>query len=150
STSTTKAVRRPKACGSPTRASPAIGAVARRATARVIEPDTPAAIKAAIAARARAIGFDDVGFAAATLPAACGEHLASYLREGSQGDMDWLAARAVERADPRALWPAARTVVALGMNYGPHEDPLKLASMPERGSISVYARGRDYHDVVKK
>ena len=110
----------------------------------------PALIKAAIAAQARALGFDDVGFAAATLPPACGQHLASYLRDGSHGDMDWLAARAAERADPATLWPAARTVIALALNYGPHEDPMKLVAMRERGSVSVYARGRDYHDVMKK
>jgi epoxyqueuosine reductase len=124
--------------------------VARHAAARRVEPDAPALVKAEIAARARALGFDDVGFAAATLPAHCGEHLASYLGQGSHGDMDWLAARAAERADPQALWPAARTVIVLALNYGPHEDPMKLVQMPERGSVSVYARGRDYHDVIKK
>jgi epoxyqueuosine reductase len=124
--------------------------VARHAAARAVEPEAPALVKAEIAARARALGFDDVGFAAATLPASCGEHLASYLDDGSHGDMDWLAARAAERADPRTLWPAARTVIVLAVNYGPHEDPMKLVQMPERGSVSVYARGRDYHDVIKK
>jgi epoxyqueuosine reductase len=110
----------------------------------------PALIKAAIAAKARALGFDDVGFAPASLPRSCGEHLASFLGAGGHGDMDWLARRAAERADPRTLWPAARTAIVLALNYGPHEDPMKLVAMPERGAVSVYARGRDYHDVVKK
>jgi epoxyqueuosine reductase len=118
--------------------------------ARAAAPQAPALIKAAIAAQARALGFDDVGFARATLPHACGEHLASFLGDGGHGDMNWLAARAAERADPAALWPDARTVIVLALNYGPHEDPMKLIAMPERGSVSVYARGRDYHDVVKK
>ncbi|MGE5148162.1 MAG: tRNA epoxyqueuosine(34) reductase QueG [Candidatus Eiseniibacteriota bacterium] len=113
-------------------------------------PDSPALIKAAIAAKARALGFDDVGFAPASLPRSCGEHLASFLRDGGHGDMDWLADRAAERADPRTLWPEARTAIVLALNYGPHEDPMKLVAMPERGAVSVYARGRDYHDVVKK
>jgi epoxyqueuosine reductase len=64
--------------------------------------------------------------------------------------MGWLADRAERRADPRALWPEARSVVVLGLNYGPGDDPLKLLAHRERGSISVYARGRDYHEVIKQ
>src|SRR3546814_2474349 len=63
--------------------------------------------------------------------------------------MAGVATTAERRRDPRALWPQARSVVVLGMNYGPAEDPLKLLEMRTRGGISVYARGRDYHDVVK-
>ena len=123
--------------------------LAERAAAPA-EREAPALIKAAIAAKARSLGFDDVGFAPAALPQSCGEHLASFLDDGGHGDMAWLAARADERADPQTLWPAARTAIVLALNYGPHEDPMKLVAMPERGAVSVYARGRDYHDVVKK
>jgi epoxyqueuosine reductase len=64
--------------------------------------------------------------------------------------MGWMADKADRRAGPTALWPEAKSVIALGMNYAPGEDPLALADRPERGVISVYARNRDYHDIVKK
>ncbi len=78
------------------------------------------------------------------------EDLRAFLADGYHGDMGWLADRAERRAGPTALWPEARSVVALGMSYAPGDDPLALAGRPERGIISVYARNRDYHDVVKK
>jgi epoxyqueuosine reductase len=105
--------------------------------------------KSAIRERALALGFDAVGFAAASLGREARAHLSEYLARGYHGDMGWLAARAPERAEPHALWPEAKTVVVLGMNYGPDEDPLAALAEPERGVISVYARGRDYHDIVK-
>ncbi|HMK68154.1 MAG TPA: tRNA epoxyqueuosine(34) reductase QueG [Stellaceae bacterium] len=107
------------------------------------------AIKSAIRERALALGFDAVGFAAAALAAQARTHLGSYLAQGLHGDMGWLAARSAERGDPRTLWPEARSVVVLGMNYGPEEDPMTPLQDPVRGTISVYARGRDYHDIVK-
>ncbi len=64
--------------------------------------------------------------------------------------MDWMARTAARRADPRTLWPEVRSVIVLGVNYGPADDPMALLARRERGAISVYARGRDYHDVVKK
>ena len=64
--------------------------------------------------------------------------------------MGWLAAKGDRRGDPRTLWPEARTVIALGLSYGPAEDPMALLDHPDRGIVSVYARGRDYHDVVKR
>jgi epoxyqueuosine reductase len=72
-----------------------------------------------------------------------------FLTEGAHGDMDWLATRAVARADPHALWPEVRSVIMLGMNYGPADNPLALLGRRERGAISVYARGDDYHDIIK-
>jgi epoxyqueuosine reductase len=63
--------------------------------------------------------------------------------------MGWLAGRTEQRADPRALWPDARTVIALGLSYAPEDDPLASLARPDRGTISTYARGRDYHDLVK-
>ncbi len=79
-----------------------------------------------------------------------GAWLADFLAAGRHGDMGWLAARAEWRADPRAMWPAARTVLALGLSYAPDRDPLELLRHPDRGIVSVYAQGRDYHDVVKR
>jgi epoxyqueuosine reductase len=64
--------------------------------------------------------------------------------------MDWLAATAERRGDPRVLWPEVRAIVMLGVNYGPATDPLAVLAARARGAISVYARGDDYHDVIKK
>ncbi|MFQ5984912.1 MAG: tRNA epoxyqueuosine(34) reductase QueG, partial [Alphaproteobacteria bacterium] len=109
----------------------------------------PAAAKGEIAKRARALGFDAVGFAAPDHPAAVGDGLRSFLASGFHGDMAWMAARSAKRADPRGLWPEARTIIALGMNYGPGEDPRALLGRRNRGAVSVYAHGRDYHKVMK-
>jgi epoxyqueuosine reductase len=109
----------------------------------------PADPKSAIRERALALGFDAVGFAAAALGEDARANLADYLRAGYHGDMGWLAARADERGGPTALWPEARSVVVLGMNYGPSGNPLDALTHADKGAISVCARGRDYHDVVK-
>ena len=100
--------------------------------------------------RALSDGFDAVGFATAELGPRAGEQLAAFLGRGYHGDMGWLANRAAERASPQALWPEAKSVIALGVNYGPDHDPMDLLDRPDRGAVSVYARGRDYHDVLKK
>jgi epoxyqueuosine reductase len=63
--------------------------------------------------------------------------------------MDWMAETAPRRADPRALWPEVRSIILLGMNYGPDCDPLEDLDKRDRATISVYARNRDYHDVIK-
>jgi epoxyqueuosine reductase len=110
---------------------------------------SPADIKAAIRAEALATGFDAVGFAPPHLAAEARAHLREFLARGYHGDMGWLADRAAERGDPQALWPEVQSVVVLGLNYAPAEDPLGLLDERECGGISVYARGRDYHDVVK-
>jgi epoxyqueuosine reductase len=75
--------------------------------------------------------------------------LAQFLAAGQHGDMDWLATTAERRGDPRTLWPDVRTVVMLGVNYGPAGDPLAILEARQRGAISVYAQGDDYHDVIK-
>ena len=106
-------------------------------------------VKGAIRAKALALGFHAVGFAPAALGAAPRERLAAFLAAGQHGDMGWLADRAAERGSPDALWPEARSVVCLGLSYAPDEDPLAVLGRPDRGGISVYARNRDYHDVVK-
>ena len=110
----------------------------------------PADIREAIRAEALAIGFDAVGFAAAHLGEQARADLRAYIERGYHGDMGWLAEHVARRGDPRVLWPEARTVVVLGVNYGPEDDPLAGADDPERGMISVYARSRDYHDTIKK
>src|SRR4051794_9233772 len=110
----------------------------------------PADIREAIRAEALAIGFDAVGFAPAHLADGARAGLREFIERGYHGDMGWLAGHGARRGDPQALWPEAKTVVVLGVNYGPEDDPLAGADDPERGVISVYARGRDYHDTIKK
>jgi epoxyqueuosine reductase len=79
--------------------------------------------------------------------------LRAFLAEGAHGDMAWMPANADRRSSPRALWSVVRSVIMLGVNYGPPEgpqaDPLAILQQPTRGGISVYARGDDYHDVIK-
>ena len=99
--------------------------------------------------RALSQGFDAVGFAPADLADRAKRGLAAYLARGYHGDMGWLADKADRRTDPRVLWPAARSVVVLALNYAPAGDPLSLLAARSRASISVYARNRDYHDVLK-
>jgi epoxyqueuosine reductase len=107
-------------------------------------------IREAIRDQALASGFDAVGFAEARLDAEARAGLIEFVERGYHGDMGWLAGTAVRRSDPQALWPEARSVVVLGVNYGPEEDPLGLVERPDCGVVSVYARGRDYHDTLKR
>jgi epoxyqueuosine reductase len=104
-------------------------------------------IREAIRSEALARGFDAVGFAKAELAESARAGLAEFLAQGYHGEMGWMAARAEQRGDPQALWREAQTVVVLGMNYGAEaeENP-----RDDTGNISIYARGRDYHDTVKK
>jgi epoxyqueuosine reductase len=105
-------------------------------------------IRDAIRAKALELGFDAVGFAKAELAAQAQDNLKSFLAAGLHGEMGWMQEKADRRGDPRTLWPEARTVVVLGLNYGPERNPLEEADHGAR--ISVYARHRDYHDVLKK
>ena len=111
-------------------------------------PD-PARMAARIAGHARDLGFDAVGFAPARLDDAARARLAMFVENGFAGSMGWMAQRMDQRGDPRALWPEARSVIALGLNYAPEGDALATTRLPDAGNISVYARNRDYHDVVK-
>ena len=99
--------------------------------------------------RALALGFHAVGFAPATLAPEARARLAAFVAAGQHGDMGWLADRQAERSHPQALWPDARSVIALGLSYAPDGDPLATLARPDRGSISAYARNRDYHDLIK-
>lgn len=106
-------------------------------------------LKARIRDRARAEGFDRVGFAAADLPAARSAAYRAFVAAGMQGDMAWLGRDPERRAHPKGLWPEARSVVVVAMTYGPTEDPRELLARHDRAAISVYARGGDYHDLMK-
>ena len=111
---------------------------------------SPADLKSALEHEARALGFDCIGV---TDPRAIGQaskYFREFLDTGGHGDMDWLAAHPERRSDPRVLWPGVRSIVMLGFNYGPNENPLDILNRRDRGAISAYAQGDDYHDVIKK
>ncbi len=99
--------------------------------------------------KALALGFSAIGYAPARLGPEARARLADFLAAGHHGDMGWLADRSEQRSNPQALWPEARSAVALGLSYAPPGDALETLSKPDRGNISVYARHRDYHDVLK-
>jgi epoxyqueuosine reductase len=124
-------------------------AAPRKAGTYVHHAVTGADAKAAIRDKALGLGFDAVGFCRAELGPEARERLADFLAAGQHGDMGWLAERATQRSHPRSLWPEAKSVIALGLSYAPDEDPLAILARPDRGAISVYARNRDYHGVVK-
>ncbi len=100
--------------------------------------------------QALALGFDCVGVADPAAIADAAKYFRSFLESGAHGDMDWLASNPERRADPRMLWPDVRSVIMLGLNYGPDQNPLAILEQRTRGAISVYAQGDDYHDLVKK
>jgi epoxyqueuosine reductase len=107
-------------------------------------------LKGALIEKARELGFDCAGV---TPPDALGEaarHFREFLEAGSHGDMDWLARQPGRRMEPRSLWSDVATIIMLGVNYGPDEDPLLILKERTRGAISVYAQGDDYHEVIKK
>jgi epoxyqueuosine reductase len=110
----------------------------------------PAALKAALASEARALGFDSVGVTAPDAIPHAAENLRAFLKADAHGDMDWLARDPDRRADPRTLWGDVKSVIMLAVNYGPDQDPLAILTQRTRGAISVYAQGSDYHDVIKQ
>jgi len=137
--------RRPREGGGPGASDPAFALDSRfRGNDEV--KDVAREIREAIRAEALARGFDAVGFAAAHLADNARADLAEFLARGYHGEMGWLAARAEQRGDPRTLWREAETVVVLGMNYGAEVGEVESGA----GNVSIYARGRDYHDTVKK
>ncbi len=107
-------------------------------------------LAARIESEARALGFAVCGFASASEDPVRSERLEQWLGEGNHGSMEWMETRLQHRRSPQGLWPKARTVIALGMSYTPSIDPMALEEVTDRARISVYAQGRDYHDVVKK
>ena len=107
-------------------------------------------LEASIRRKAEELGFALCGFADADAAPEAAEGLTAWLAEGRHGEMGWMEDRAALRARPKALWPEAKSVIALGMSYAPQSDPMGLAGQPDVGRISVYAQGSDYHKVVKK
>ena len=112
--------------------------------------DKPSDLESRVKAKAAELGFAACGIARADAAPLAGERLHQWLAEGRHGDMIWMEERRAQRASPAGLWPAVRSVIALGMSYAQKDDPLRLAEQGEVGRISVYAQGADYHDVIKR
>ena len=134
------------------------GAVAETGVAAADEsagPTLPAAapdiavLLTELRARAKKLGFEAFGVAAADARPDLPEKLAAAVAAGWHGDMEWIAETAARRSDPKTLWPQARSVIMLGVNYGPDTDPLAALAEKGIGNISVYARNRDYHELIK-
>jgi epoxyqueuosine reductase len=100
-------------------------------------------VKTELEREARAQGFDAIGITRPDAIPRAPERLKRFIAEGLHGDMEWLATTAERRGNPEIFWPQARSVIMLGLNYGPDEDPLAVLAQRARGGISVYARGED-------
>jgi epoxyqueuosine reductase len=107
------------------------------------------ALKVWLKEQASELGFDAFGVAHPAATGAAVERLRAFLAAGHHGDMNWMERNADRRGSPLTLWPEVRSIIMLGMNYGPAQDPLAVLAQRHRGAISVYAQGSDYHDVVK-
>ena len=107
-------------------------------------------LKDDLRAYAKAAGFSQMGVCRPDAIPEAADRLAQFVASGAHGQMGWMAERMNWRGDPTALWPEARSVIMLAESYTPDHDPLAVLDQPDRGGISVYAQGRDYHDVVKK
>ncbi|WP_234732011.1 tRNA epoxyqueuosine(34) reductase QueG [Acidocella facilis] len=105
--------------------------------------------KTLISEKAAALGFAATGFTRAALPPERLAYLQDFLAAGRHGGMGWMEERTEQRAHPQALWPEALSVITLGFSYAPPGDALANLTRPEIGNISVYARNRDYHDIIK-
>ncbi len=99
--------------------------------------------------QAAELGFDVCRFASASEPWSAGDRLREFVETGRHGEMGWMETTLERRSHPTAMWDGARSAVVLGMNYGPSGDPLPELDDRSSGYISVYARGDDYHEVIK-
>ncbi len=107
-------------------------------------------IRDRLEAKARELGFDQFGVTAATTSEQVVEGFRRFIKLERHASMEWLAERMHHREQPQNLWPEARSVIMLSVNYGPKDDPRLLLDKSDVGNISVYARGKDYHDIIKK
>jgi len=110
----------------------------------------PPNLKTALLDKARTLGLSDLRVTEPSAIGAAGDRLLQFLGEGRHGDMEWMQTAADRRRDPRVLWPEARSILLTGLSYAPGDDPLENLARTHHGTISVYAQGRDYHDVLKK
>ncbi|WOI32645.1 tRNA epoxyqueuosine(34) reductase QueG [Tritonibacter scottomollicae] len=107
-------------------------------------------IKSRLVEQARAEGFVSARICRPWDVPEVPERLRAFLDAGHHGQMGWMADRVNWRENPAALWPEARSVIMLAESYTPDENPMSVVGLPDRAAISVYARGKDYHDLVKK
>ncbi len=113
-------------------------------------PEAIDGIRRALDDEARTLGFAATAVTRPDRATRAGQRLRTWIADGQHGDMSWMADRLARRSDPSELWPEARSVVMLADSYAPSDDPLAVLRASDRAAISVYAQGRDYHDVVKK
>jgi epoxyqueuosine reductase len=113
------------------------------------EATDPQGLRRFLEREAQAAGFETFGIARPDGLDHLKSRLERFVGEGRHGSMAWMEETVARRADPKTLWPDVRSIVMLGMNYGPDADPLALLSRRDRAAISAYARHRDYHDVLK-
>ena len=102
-------------------------------------------LESEIQAKALAVGFDAVGIASAKPDLEQEAALRQFLKLGRHGDMDWLVEKADRRRQPNALWPSARSIIMLGLNYGPDDNPMSRLAQAGKGNISVYAGRKGRH-----
>lgn len=100
--------------------------------------------------RARAEGFDTCRVTSVLGGWAAEARLRDFVAEGYHGQMGWMEETLERRVHPRAMWPEARSAIVFGVNYGPDHDPLLDVKETDKAAISVYAKGKDYHDFIKK
>jgi epoxyqueuosine reductase len=107
------------------------------------------ALKSALRVEAQNLGFVVAGVARPDAVPEAKARLERFLADGAHGDMIWMESSAERRSDPRTLWPPVRSVIMVGVNYGPDHDPLAILKRRECGAVSVYAQGNDYHEIIK-
>ncbi|WKL57992.1 tRNA epoxyqueuosine(34) reductase QueG [Asticcacaulis sp. ZE23SCel15] len=110
----------------------------------------PEAFKAVVRTEALTLGFADLRFLDIPSSWSASERLKAFVEAGLHGQMQWMEDTLERRAHPTAMWPDAKSAIVLGFNYGPDTDPLEQLQHPHTANISVYARGDDYHDLIKK
>ncbi|MDH3668081.1 MAG: tRNA epoxyqueuosine(34) reductase QueG [Paracoccaceae bacterium] len=113
-------------------------------------PEAIDALRTALEDEARALGFAAIAVTRSDRVSRAGERLRAWVDDGQHGEMGWMADRLAWRSDPAALWPEARSVIMVADSYAPASDPMETLAARDRAAISVYAQGRDYHDIVKK
>jgi epoxyqueuosine reductase len=106
-------------------------------------------LKSELTRRALALGLDGVRVTRPEAIPDAAARLDRFLAEGRHGDMDWMQRHADRRSDPRTLWPDARAIVMVSLSYAPDRSPLAILGQPRRAALSVYAQGKDYHDILK-
>ncbi|MEM1038100.1 MAG: tRNA epoxyqueuosine(34) reductase QueG [Pseudomonadota bacterium] len=117
--------------------------------APTLSPTQQSALRRVLDREATALGFDQIGIVSAHGHNDLQPRLAAFVKAGHHGTMEWMQDTLVRRSRPQSLWPGARSIIMLAMNYGPETNPLAALENSDRGTVSVYARHKDYHDVIK-